>query len=63
MVQTTPHLFGWLFFEGKLMDADKRTVIDQHKEVGRPLERYFEEMYGTALRYRLMAAPRMSAGD
>ena len=36
MVQTTPHLFGWLFFNGKLVDADKRTVIDQHKEVGRP---------------------------
>jgi hypothetical protein len=60
MVQTTPHLFGWLFFSGKLMDVDKRTVIDQHNEVGRPLEKYFEEIYGTALSYRLMARPRAS---
>jgi hypothetical protein len=63
MVQTTPHLFGWLFFEGKLMDADKRTVIDQHKEVGRPLEKHFDDMYGMALSFRLMAAPRMSGSD
>src|SRR5436190_756984 len=55
MVQTTPHLFGWLFFQGKLLDGDKQTVIDQHKEVRRPLEKYFEQMYGTALSYRLMA--------
>jgi hypothetical protein len=60
MVQTTPHLFGWLFFEGKLVDADKRTIIDQHNEVGRPLQEYFEEMYGTALAYRLMATPQAS---
>ncbi len=60
MVQTTPHLFGWLFFGAKLVDADKRTVIDQHNEVGRPLERHFEEMYETALSYRLMATTRAS---
>ena len=60
MVQTTPHLFGWLFFQGKLVDSDKKTIIDQHKEVGRPLERFFEEMYTTALSYRLMATPRAS---
>jgi len=56
MVQTTPHLFGWLFFTGKLLDSDKAAIVEQHNEVGRPLERYFEEMYQTALSYRLISA-------
>lgn len=63
MVQTTPHLFGWLFFAGRLIDGDKRTVIDQHNEVGRPLEKHFDEIYGTALSYRLMVAPRVSNSE
>lgn len=56
--QTTPHLFGWLIFGGKLTDNEKRTVIEQHKELGRPLEKQFDEMYEAALLYRLMATPR-----
>jgi len=60
MVQTTPHLFGWLFYDGKLVDADRGTIIEQHNEVGRPLGMHFEEMYGIALSYRLMANARAS---
>lgn len=56
LVQTTPHLFGWLFFEAKLVDADKAIIVAQHVEVGRPLKPHFEEMYRTALSYRLMAS-------
>ena len=56
MVQTTPHLFGWLFFTGKLVDADKNTVVAQHKSVGRPLAPHFEKIYLTALSFRLMAS-------
>jgi len=54
-VQTTPHLFGWLFFVGNLSDADKNSVIQEHEKYGGPLRRYFEEMYSEALRCRLMA--------
>lgn len=54
-VQTTPHLFGWLFFGGGLSDADKNNVIQEHEKYSRPLRPYFEEMYNEALRCRLMA--------
>lgn len=54
-VQTTPHLFGWLFFGGYLSDADKNNIIYEHEKYGGPLRQYFEEMYNEALRCRLMA--------
>jgi len=54
--QTTPHLFGWLFFTAKLTDTDKNTIVTQHNEVGRPLQPHFEEMYTQALAFRLMAS-------
>ena len=54
-VQTTPHLFGWLFFKQALSDADKEAIIKEHESCGRPLRPYFEEMYMRALEYRLMA--------
>jgi len=54
-VQTTPHLFGWLFFVGQLSDSDKNGVIDEHERYGGPLRPYFETMYNEALRCRLMA--------
>ncbi len=63
MVQTTPHLLGWLFFTAKLVDADKNTILEQHKEVGRPLQPYFEEMYNTALSFRLMASAPPKASN
>jgi hypothetical protein len=56
MVQTTPHLLGWLFFTAKLLDADKETIVQQHNEMGRPLEKYFGQAYGTALQFRLSSA-------
>jgi hypothetical protein len=55
MVQTTPHLFGWLFFSGRLSDGEKSAIIEEHNSLGRPLEKYFEEMYNRALQYRLTA--------
>ena len=33
-VQTTPHLLGWLFFEGKLLDVDKEDIVAEHKRLG-----------------------------
>jgi len=53
LVQTTPQLFGWLFFTGQLTDGDKDIIIDNHKECNRPLSRYFNEMYLKALELRL----------
>jgi hypothetical protein len=53
-VQTTPHLFGWLFFSGYLVDSDKDQIIAEHESLSRPLKPYFEDMYKEALRCRLM---------
>lgn len=53
MVQTTPHLFGWLFFENHLTDADKDPILAEHKRFGRPLGPYLERTYLWALECRL----------
>ena len=57
MTQTTPQLFSWLIFKGRLGDSDKSTVIEQHKEMDRPLAPHFESAYETALQCRLNASP------
>ena len=54
---TTPHLFGWLIYEGALGDGDFSTVIAEHeasfpKTNGR-LSRFFREAYEEACRCRL----------
>jgi hypothetical protein len=54
-VQTTPHLFGWLFFAGQLSDSDKNAVIEEHEKYDGPLRIYFEAIYNEALRCRLMS--------
>lgn len=51
-VQTTPHLVGWLFFMNFLGDSDLKPVINEHKKYDRPLAKYFDETYNTALACR-----------
>lgn len=55
MVQTTPHLFGWLFFSNFLIDQDKDVIVEEHTQLNRPLAKYFQEIYEKALEYRLLA--------
>ncbi|MBE9057574.1 XRE family transcriptional regulator [Sphaerospermopsis sp. LEGE 08334] len=53
LVQTTPHLLGWLFFENFLGDSDLQPIINEHeKKYNRKLGKYFKEMYHRALEYR-----------
>jgi len=47
--QTIPHLFGWLAYNGKILDNDKVVIIREHEENGRQLSRYFEEAFLKAL--------------
>lgn len=54
MVQTTPHLFGWLFFTGRLTDGDKSMIITDHKALEGDLSPYFEAIYTESLRCQLM---------
>ena len=56
LAQTTPHLFSWLIFNGRLGDSDKTTVIDQHRSMERPLAPHFETAYEMALQCRLNVA-------
>ena len=51
--QTTPHLFSWLIFTGRLGDGDKDTVIAQHVEVGRHIAPHLQTAYKMALQCRL----------
>lgn len=58
-VQTTPHLFGWLFFTGMLSDSDKDIIIKEHNQFKTSandpsLERHFETIYLRALHNRLL---------
>ncbi len=53
-VQTTPHLLGWLFFQGGLSDVDKDVIIAEHKRLGGNLEQFYEEVYREAMRCRLI---------
>ncbi|MBD2384151.1 hypothetical protein [Cylindrospermum sp. FACHB-282] len=53
LVQTTPHLLGWLFFANFLGDSDLQPIINEHeKKYNRKLAKYFTEMYLRALDYR-----------
>jgi len=54
MVQTTPHLLGWLFYSARLLDSDLSKVLGEHEEVARPLRPHFEAIYVRALELRAM---------
>jgi hypothetical protein len=56
--QTTPHLFSWLIFTGRLGDGDKDIVIAQHEEAGRHIARLLYEAYEIALKCRLNSTVR-----
>lgn len=59
MVQTTPHLFGWLIYSGILVDSDKDKIIKEHSIFRTTkwgnLSNFFEVMYKKALAHRLMS--------
>lgn len=61
LVQTTPHLFAWLMFLGRLGDSDKQLVIEQHEAMEQVLRPHFETAYVMALMCRLnMSRPQAS---
>jgi predicted nucleic acid-binding protein len=54
MVQTIPQLFGWLIYTSVLNDQDKIDIINDHKKMGRPLEKYLNRIYLWALELKLV---------
>jgi hypothetical protein len=55
LAQTTPHLFAWLLFKGRLGDTDRVLIVAQHIAMGRPLAPHLETAYSMALQCRLNA--------
>lgn len=51
-VQTTPLIVGWLFYEAIFSDADLDLLISEHNKHGRPLEKFFRQVYREACRRR-----------
>ncbi len=54
MVQTIPHLFGWLLYGSFLNDLDKDAIISEHESLNRPLKKYFNDIYLKALEMKLL---------
>lgn len=54
LIQSIPHLFGWLFFIQGLTDEEKEIIIREHESLDGPLRKNFEEIYLLALQYRLL---------
>lgn len=61
LVQTTPHLFAWLIFTGRLGDADHNIVATQHMDLDGDLAPHFQAAYGLALQCRLNSRERNAA--
>lgn len=61
-VQTTPHVLGWLFFNGTLVDGDLADILAQHAECKRPLQVFFQQMYEEAMRCRLLGRREKARG-
>lgn len=55
MVQSTSHLFGWLFFMGYLVDHHKEQIVSELESFGRYIRNHYEEAYSHALEIKLAA--------
>jgi hypothetical protein len=54
-VETTPRLYGWLHFHRYLLDGDHVEIVTEHEKYEkRPLTKFFDDAYKSALQYRLM---------
>jgi hypothetical protein len=62
---TTPHLLGWLIYDGALGDSDVGIVVAEHEELvpkkNGQLTKFFRVAYVEACRCRLAKAHAMSA--
>ena len=55
LVQSTPHLFAWLYFNFQVNDADKDQVVADLKSLGRSLHPHLAEFHAEAQRCRAIA--------
>jgi len=55
LVQSTPHLFAWLYFNSHMSDSDKDQVVADLKSVRRNLQPHLDEYHTEAQRCRALA--------
>jgi hypothetical protein len=54
-VQSTPHLFGWLYFNSLLSDGDKDQIANDLKSLERSLSPHLDRYHSEAQRCRAIA--------
>lgn len=55
LVQSTPHLFAWLYFNSHMSDSDKEQIVADLKSLGRSLQPHLDEYHTEAQRCRAIA--------
>lgn len=55
LVQSTPHLFAWLYFNSQLNDSDKDQIVADLQSLGRSLQPHLNEYHTEAQRCRVVA--------
>lgn len=53
-VQTCPLILGWMLLNNLLTDSDKDLIIADHKNLDRPLEKYYRQAHEESLRIKYM---------
>lgn len=51
-IQSTPHLVGWLYFQGKLQDSDKDKIVADLRQLNRSLQPHLDNAYEEGCRCR-----------
>jgi hypothetical protein len=64
-VQSSPHLFGWLVFSGRIVDGDVDRVVEEHSAMKRHRGDDYRESYREGLRIRLLVqmTPRSGSSE
>ena len=55
LVQSTPHLFAWLYFNSQMNDADKDQIVTDLQSLGRSLHPHLNVYHTEAQRCRALA--------
>jgi hypothetical protein len=55
LVQSTPHLFAWLYFNSRVNDSDKDRIVNDLLSLGRSLQPHLNDFHAEAQRCRVLA--------
>jgi hypothetical protein len=63
LVQSTPHLFAWLYFNSRVNDSDKDQIVSDLLSLGRSLQPHLDEFHTEAQRCRAIANQSNPSGS